>query len=477
MLSNSMWAFPTVAIVRKGQAKQKGKDRNGKDILVVGPDLKDRLRIAWKPGTQIAQERWRKTEGYGDSFIVNEIRAMIPSEKAWDCLEIYNEAHQAGRMVMRATDTQVLTLRDAAGKYIVRNGEPYMPYIPGEDITYERDGRRITLPVKPSIRLRLFLYELGLPCQFELRSTSYYDSVNLRQQFAGIQAMANMLNRGYAGGIPFTIYRQQQEVTWNKADGSAVRVPHWILNVMVGEDWLKAATARMSKNALQGWNIAALLEPVNNIAGNQDPTLADEEDEEEDAGSMVLEHNPDQTMVGAAINLGGKITLEEEQPTTPPPPEEPPHPAEEEGKATTTPPTAAQPEARTPLPPYQVKDRLLDKASYWKTQPELTLSQARAQRVLMQRILEDELDGLAIHNQENPTMAANTLLFWITGFRDFHHVEIEYVRALKTWLRPKMADGRQDGYTIDEAAAQELRACYIEATGLPLDLINGGTHQ
>ena len=269
------FAFPTVAQIRKGTIKRPNQP---------GADLKDRMRVVFYPGCEEYKKLFQ--EAYSDVIVdpqnlyVSRIDAMFPTTKVWDSLQIYNEAHQAGRMVLRANDKQVITRRDPlTGKYLVRDGEPFEAFVPGEPITYERDGQRYSLNTRTTVRLKLFLYKIARMVTFEFKSTSFYDSVNLRQQLGAIQLVADMINNGIAGGIPFVIYRKAQEVCWNKKDGSAARVPHYIINAEINADWVGAATRRMTNFALTGQQIAGLFAPPV-IEGNEDPEQEEEEEEE-----------------------------------------------------------------------------------------------------------------------------------------------------------------------------------------------------
>lgn len=266
--------FPEVAQIRKGMPKVKKVGQNGKECFVVGPDLKDKFRVSFAPGTDDAKAAYAALhekeytvfgDGYAerDGFLVSRIRAMMPFSNVSMAWEWSNEAHNAGRMIAKADDTHFLILRDPTnGKYIVENGEPYTEFKHGQTVNYEKDGKQFVLPIKTSCRLRLFLPELERFVTFTLKSTSFYDRVNIDAQLQSIQMIANMFSNGNAAGVPFYIYRREQEITWNKPDGSAARIKKWLINVEADSEWVKAATRRMANFALTGEVVTKALLPI-----------------------------------------------------------------------------------------------------------------------------------------------------------------------------------------------------------------------
>jgi hypothetical protein len=107
--------------------------------------------------------------------------------------------------------------------------------------------------------------------------------LNIKSQLAGIQAIADIVNGGNAGGVIFTVYRSQQNVTWNKPDGGAMRVDKWFFNIQADPEWVKKAFARMSSNALTGEVLAKALLPGDNIEGPVNPETEEEFTPSEDA--------------------------------------------------------------------------------------------------------------------------------------------------------------------------------------------------
>jgi hypothetical protein len=256
-------ALPEVGVIRKGDAKVKTV-KNGREVETVGPDLKDRFRVSFPPG---ADEYRKIFEARYHTLKPESIRAMVLSRSVWQSWSWANEAYNAGRMIAKADDTHYLVLRDPlTGAYKVRDGEPFTEYSPGGCVSYERDGKHFDLKLRTVGRLRLFVPEMERLCQFQLKTTSYYDRLNIERQLSTIQMLADTLNGGNAAGIPLRIFRMEQEVTWNKPDGGASRVKKWLVNIEADSEWVRAATRRLHDFALTGEMAVGLLTPPGEMA-------------------------------------------------------------------------------------------------------------------------------------------------------------------------------------------------------------------
>jgi len=262
-------AFPEVGTIRKGAQKQK-RTIDGREVETVGKDLSDRFRVTFYPGTEDIAARFFNAY---DTFTPHHIRAMIPFRSVWDAWSQANEAYNFGRLIAKADDDRFITLRDPlTSEYIVRNGEPLRPYIPGESIDYHSKGKQYSLKLRPTGRLRLFLPETGRLVMFTLKTTSYYDCLNIEQHLGALQAIADALNSGNAAGIPIHVYRAEREVTRNQPDGSAQRVKKWLVHIESDPEWVKAAVRRLAEFAITGeMRLPLLPEQPGEIAGNIDP--------------------------------------------------------------------------------------------------------------------------------------------------------------------------------------------------------------
>ena len=262
--------FPEIGQIRKGGVKSE---------KAPGVDLKEKFRVLFFPGNEASAEKFIKAHPE-EGLFPTRIQAMLPFQRLDDCWVVFNEAYSAGRMLARADGEKYITLRDGrTGEYIVSNGEPYKPFTVGDMVSYTNSrGDRQNIKIKPVGKLYLFLPDLDRAVYMTLKTTSYYDALNIQSQLNAIESIAAGLNRGSVQGIHIWIYRRPQSITWNKPDGTAVRVEKWLINIEIDTDWMRRAAERMSRFALgEGADIPEL--PAS-IAGTVDP---DEEDEHEDA--------------------------------------------------------------------------------------------------------------------------------------------------------------------------------------------------
>lgn len=283
-------AFPEVAVIRKGTPKR--KHPKYPNSWIQGQDLGAKFRIAFAPGTDDVKAAFKAVypsayKQYGpnfaepDGFEMDRLRCMITTRNISEAWEWANEAYSAGRMIARADDQRFITLRNPlTGAYEVVDGEPYTEFKHGQSIKYERDGKQFVLPVRTYGRLSLFLPELGRMVRFTLKTTSFYDRLNISANLAAIQFLADTLNGGNAAGIPFYIYRREQQITWNKEDGSAQRIGKWLVCIEADPEWVTRTMQRMTAFALGGSSGAPLMLPGSQpveISGNISPNDAEDE--------------------------------------------------------------------------------------------------------------------------------------------------------------------------------------------------------
>ena len=292
--------FPDVAIVHKGTPKQI-IEKDGKKTEIQGKDLNNKFRIHFLPGTENVRQDWHAKHAgefkeYGPKFTipsgyeVEKMRAIIPAPTVWEAWDYGSEAYSAGRRIALADDDHYLILRDpVTGEYKIKDGKPYQKFEPGETIKYSRGGKFYELPMKSHGRLRLVLEDLvnaGHLVQVILKTTSFYDCQNIQRELAGIQMIADSVNGGNAGGIPLLIYRSEQEIVWNKPDGSASRIKKWFINIAADPNWVKYAFAQLGRRAIAAPAINSLMSPPPVVAGqvNPDEETFESGDEESDFG-------------------------------------------------------------------------------------------------------------------------------------------------------------------------------------------------
>ena len=273
MTRKQQTAFPEVGTVHKGAPKQDNR---------WGDDLEERFRIEFAPDTTDAQLHFYNAYG---NYHPTELRAMFVSSSVWDTWYFANEAYaQSSQRIAVANDSQVLHLRNpATGEVLVRNGEPFTEFIPGQTFHYERGDREYEVKLRPTGRLNLFLPELEQLVSFTLRTTSFYDRVNIEKQLGAIQGLANALNGGNAAGIPIRVYRRLGWVTWNKPKGGAIRSQKWLVNIEPEPTWSKQAMKKLTNFASFG---AAFAEAEVTVDG--DSALEGDEEEELDVRATAL---------------------------------------------------------------------------------------------------------------------------------------------------------------------------------------------
>ncbi len=284
--------FPEIGQIRKGGVMTKSQDPSQ---TRPGKDLNEKFRVLFFPGNETSAEKFIAANP-GEGLFPTRIKAMLPFQRLDDCWVVYNEAYSAGRMLARADGEKYITLRDGqTGEYIISNGAPYKPFTVGDVVSYTgANGKRQNIKIKPVGKLYLFLPVLDRAVYMTLKTTSFYDALNIQGQLNAIESIAAGLNRGSVQGINIWIYRRPQMITWNKPDGSAVRVEKWLINIEIDVEWMKRAAERMSRFALgEGADAPAL--PAS-IAGTIDP---DEEDEHEDVteGSFVDTNTEPETTI------------------------------------------------------------------------------------------------------------------------------------------------------------------------------------
>lgn len=280
-------AFPEVAVIRKGGAKQKTM-KNEREVETLGVDLKDRFRIVFHPGVDQSLITGFQT-AYG-SLQPTVIRAVLPFRDAVSNWEAWNEAYSAGRLIARADGDHYISKRNPnTGAYEVIHEEPHTPWSPRDVITYERNGRSYNLKFKPTGRLKLFLpYTIRESStrivHFTLKTTSFYDCLNIEQNLLAVQGVADVLNSGNCAGIPIIISRREAEIPRSMPDGSAQRVKKWLVYIEVDPEWTAQMMNRM-KLLASGQNpvLPALPAPAVPVTLPDPPAgLFEDEDEDDD---------------------------------------------------------------------------------------------------------------------------------------------------------------------------------------------------
>ena len=270
-------AFPVVANIRKGGPKGE---------RMPGRDLEQKFRVVFEPGMEPYQKRF--LEIY-HTLTPTMINAMLPFNDLSACYEISNEAYKAGMLVFKAVNGQILVHRNAEnGDYLVRNGEAqvngastiYDPY-EFRAITYTgHNGGLVTLPIKTQTRVKLFIPEMEDFVWFQLKSNSYYDSLNIENNIAAVQMVADAATGGRVAGVRINVFRAKQSILWNSDNGPR-RIEKWLLNIKIDPSWVKKMAVRMSEATLgAGTQVQAQLAAPKSAP---DPELDQDTSDQEDS--------------------------------------------------------------------------------------------------------------------------------------------------------------------------------------------------
>src|SRR3990172_3014246 len=192
-------AFPTVSNIRKGKPRQKIQ-RGDRTIESLGPDLKNKFRFEFLPGTQKIRAAFLEIHKADyvkypaqfltpDGYEVQYIQARIPTANALDGWKWSNTTYNAaGMKIAEADGDHYLMKKDPLTmEKVIVNGQPYEKFNPKDAVQYPRpDGTSVSLYMKAEGRLLLFLPEVGEFVSFELKTTSYIDCLLIEQNLLAI---------------------------------------------------------------------------------------------------------------------------------------------------------------------------------------------------------------------------------------------------------------------------------------------------
>lgn len=244
-------SFPEIGSVRKGAPKtEKG---------YVGQDLGNVFRVIFAPGKDNDESKKTFSKMFGGrpgpdgSVLVERIEFMLPFTTIERVFDSWWEGYTAGRMVARADGERFIRLVDTkTGEVIVNNGEPYKAFDPKEPVGWytTSKGERKAVMCKPVSRLKMLIPELHRVAYLMAHSTGIYDAMRLQSQLAAVELMAATTNGGSVAGIPLVLTRSLVDVTWVQPDGTAKRVPKWLLNVEIDPRYVGYVMGRLKTAAL-----------------------------------------------------------------------------------------------------------------------------------------------------------------------------------------------------------------------------------
>lgn len=301
--------FPTVAYIRKGTPKRIMLNKDKKEYEAMGRDLKNKFRIEFLSGTDFQRQDgkpsirqvWHNLHEkdyvkYGDKYVtpdgyeVDYIRAMIPTARVMDGWEWSNKTYNGSGMLIASADGEkYITKKDPLTmETLVKRGEPYTKFEYGDAITYKNDkGNTVNLKLKSSGRLKLFIPEMGEFVSFELRTTSYIDSLNIEKNLLAIQQIADAINGGMAGGIPLDIYRVEVETPYF-LEGKSHKGKQWFIQIKANSEWANSAIARLNSYAM---GVPQLPSPTVYVPQNLPASAIEDHDDEGDTPEQVILDN------------------------------------------------------------------------------------------------------------------------------------------------------------------------------------------
>lgn len=287
-LTNRQLAFPEIGSIRKGAAKEEGKNMPGRDLTYFRVEFDEReVEAAAKFKAAYAE----KPTEINIVLPFNDIPAM------WDA---WYEAYVAGRMIARSDGEFFTYLVDhKTGEQLVKNGQPITPHrdIVGEYTTQR--GKVEKIQMKPTGRLKVIIPELQRLAYLTVHTTSIYDIANISSQ---LEAIAH-INGGRIAGVPLVLRRRPKKISTPTATGRA-RLTKWMLSIEADPEYVKAKLVEIKHLALPGNGLALLPEPED----EGEPEIEDDAPAgwDDDDESIEGEYDDAPDMADAAKAMGGQ---------------------------------------------------------------------------------------------------------------------------------------------------------------------------
>jgi recombination directionality factor gp3-like protein len=264
-------SFPQIGIIRKGSPKQT-ITRDNKEIQIQGKDLQF-FRVVFDENEVAASETFK--EIYGDK--PTQIKIVFPFnevERVWDA---WLEAYTASRLLARSdgetviywrkdgrvlaaagratvTEEIEIAIRIAKEKYEKRKlqlveGSP-IPYIDGMVF-----GGTAKTPgiAKPVGRLRVVIPDLHRLATLTFMTTSKRDIIAMgggdSGELGSIVRVCQSVRVPFAG-VPLILKRRKEEVSVPQDDGSAKRLPKWMVHIEPDPEFVARANIAMHRLAM-----------------------------------------------------------------------------------------------------------------------------------------------------------------------------------------------------------------------------------
>lgn len=221
-LTDRNMSFPEIGTIRKGAPKT--ANRPGKDLEYFRVDIDAKEVDAMS----------RFEDAYGS--MPDEINILLPFdeiERFWDA---WLEAYTAGRMVARSDGEFFTFLVDLeTGEPIVKNGinlrtgkqEPHRDYI--------GKAGKSDITTKPTGRLKVIIPELRRLAYLTVKTTSFYDLINISEQLKAIKHISG----GFLKGIPLVLRRRPKMISTPGDSGKRVRREKWLISIEADPSWVR----------------------------------------------------------------------------------------------------------------------------------------------------------------------------------------------------------------------------------------------
>lgn len=210
-LTDRQGAFPQIAVLRKGGAKESEK-KPGQDLTFFRFDCDDEAVTAAFAAVYGSEPR--------------EINVFLPYPTAEENFFTAKEEWRAGGLVHRC-DGEMTMVRQ------------------NKDGTYNTDPAPCPGGCKPVGRLKVVIPELKRLAYVVALTTSLHDIMTLQENLVAAEMIAGDLR-----GIPFILRRSPREVSTPADGGKRVRREKWLLSIEPAPAWVAAQLTAMQQAAL-----------------------------------------------------------------------------------------------------------------------------------------------------------------------------------------------------------------------------------
>lgn len=270
-LSDRGLAFPQIGVIRKGSPKQKIV-RDGKEISIQGKDLQF-FRVEFDENEVAAAEIFKRV--YGDK--PSQIKIVFPFNEVDRVYDAWLEAYTASRLLARSDGESVIYWRKD-GRVLAAGGVATVTEvieIPIRVTKEKYEKRKIQLtegsPIrylegmvfggtsktpaiaKPVGRLRVVIPDLHRLATLTFMTTSKRDIISMGAADSGelgsIVRVCRSVNVPFAG-VPLILKRRKEEVSVPQEDGTAKRLPKWMVHIEPDPEFVARANIAMHHLAM-----------------------------------------------------------------------------------------------------------------------------------------------------------------------------------------------------------------------------------